>query len=188
MEYFNQVFDQNSEIGEQWREQEFEQCQFKKLDLSRKAFTGSSFVNCRFDDCDLSRVELGNTKLYDVTFLDCKLNHVDFSPCNAFAFHVDFQKCQLDYTVFLNRKLRKTNFVECSLREAQFLRCEMVGAVFNHCDLELARFEKNNLTQADFSSSYNLTVDPDENKVKKARFSLYNLPGLLTKYDLVISK
>ncbi len=187
MDYYNQVFDQLNNIVDPWSGQEFERCVFRKLDLSRVAFNSSNFVNCRFEDCNLTRIELKNTKLHDVSFVNCTLTHVDFSLCNAFAFHADFQECKLDYTVFINRKLKKAHFVDCSLKEAQFLKCELIGTVFKGCNLELAKFEENNLSQADFSSSYNLEMNPDENKLKKARFALHNLPGLLTKYDLIIS-
>ncbi|GAB3989251.1 hypothetical protein GCM10028807_13750 [Spirosoma daeguense] len=188
MEYFDQIFDSPDDLPTQWIGQEFEQCIFKKLDLSRIAFYDSSFINCRFEDCVLANVELGNTKLYDVTFVNSKLPHVDFGVCNPFGFHVDFQSCQLDYSVFLNRKMKKTKFINCSLKEAFFIKCELIGSVFDNCDLELTRFENNDLTQVDFSSSYNLEMNPEDNKVKKAKFSLHNLPGLLTKYGLVISK
>ncbi|QJW90695.1 pentapeptide repeat-containing protein [Spirosoma taeanense] len=186
MEYYRQVFSSSGEPVASWHGHAFEQCQFRKLDLTRTALTGSSFVDCRFEDCNLTGVELKNTKLYDVQFTACRLLHVDFGVCDAFGFHTNFQDCQLDYTVFLNRKLRKANFTDCSLKEAHFLKCDLTATVFKNCNLELARFEDNNLTQVDFATSYNLTIDPDDNKVKKARFSLYSLPGLLTKYDLVV--
>lgn len=188
MEYYNQLFDDPESIPERWISQEFEECTFRKLDLSRMAFSGSSLVNCRFEACNLSGIELKNTKLYDISFINCKLAHVDFGSCNAFGFHVDFQECVLDYTVFLNRKLKKSHFIDCSLKEAYFLKCDLTGTAFKHCNLELTKFEDNNLTQVDFASSYNMEINPDSNKLKKARFSLESLPGLLTKHDLIVSK
>ncbi|WP_420146717.1 pentapeptide repeat-containing protein [Spirosoma sp.] len=187
MEYYDQIFTQSENIIATWTNQEFEQCTFRKLDFSGTALTSSNFINCRFEDCNLTRAELKNTKLYDVSFVNCKLAHVDFSHCNAFGFHADFEECQLDYTIFLNRKLRKAHFIDCSIKEAQFLKCDLTGTVFKNCNLELAKFEDANLTQVDFATSYNLEIDPEMNKLKKARFSLHSLPGLLTKYDLVIS-
>ncbi|MFC5409632.1 pentapeptide repeat-containing protein [Larkinella bovis] len=187
MEHYDQVFTPSHPVVGPWSHQTFEQCVFKKLDLAGVALTDANFVNCRFEGCDLTRTQLKNTKLFEVSFVHCKLTYVDFGLCNAFGFHTSFQNCQLDYTVFLNRKLKKTHFIECSLKEAQFLKCELTGTIFKDCNLELARFEDNNLMQVDFSSSYNLALDPDANRIKKARFSLHNLPGLLTKYDLVIS-
>ncbi|WP_080055858.1 pentapeptide repeat-containing protein [Spirosoma aerolatum] len=187
MEYYDQIFDPLTKVVEQWSGHEFEQCTFRKLDLTQAMLSHASFVDCRFEACNLTRVQLKNTKLYDVRFSNCQLAHVDFGVCNPFGFHADFQACQLDYTVFLNRKLKKASFIDCSIREAFFLNCELAATIFTNCNLELTKFEGNDLTQVDFSSSYNLVIDPEENKLKKARFSLHNLPGLLTKYGLVIN-
>lgn len=184
MEFFDQVFDQ---IPDRWDHQLFEQCTFRKLKAPEAVLSGSTFVNCRFEECDLSKIELKKTKLNDVFFVKTRLMHVDFSLCDPFALQLDFLECQLDYTVFLNRKLKKTRFVECSMKEAHFLQCDLAGALFKECNLELAKFSENNLTQADFATSYNLRMNLDDNKVKKARFSLHTLPGLLVQYDLVIT-
>ena len=41
---------------------------------------------------------------------------------------------------------------------------------------------------ADFTTAHNYSIDPEINKIKKAKFSLSQLPGLLDKYDIVINK
>ena len=186
MEFYDQVFDHIDQAPQQWAQQDFEQCTFKKLNLAKVAFTKSNFTNCFFEDCDLTQTDLKNTKLDDITFVNCRLTHVDFSPCNAFGLRMNFRQCQLDYTVFLNRNLKKTGFVACSMKEAHFLKCDLTGAVFKLCNLELAKFVENNLTGADFSSSYNLRMDLDDNTAKKTKFSLHNLPGLLAKYNITV--
>lgn len=187
MEYYDQVFNLSADLPTSWMNQEFEQCTFQKLDLSQAVLMKSSFINCTFDDCNLTKVVLKETKLYDVNFSGCKLLHVDFSPCNPFGFHANFHNCQLDYTVFIDRKLKKAQFTDCSLRESYFVKCDLVGSSFKNCNLELTRFENNDLSQVDFSTSFNVKLDPELNKLKKAKFSLHNLPGLLEKYQLVIN-
>ena len=72
------------------------------------------------------------------------------------------------------------------MKEVRLLKCDLTNAVFDSCNLELAKFTENNLTSTDFSSSYNLTLDLDNNTVKKTKFSRHNLPGLLAKYDIKI--
>lgn len=186
MEFYNQTFDQTTDLPDEWSLHEFEKCTFNKLDLSGVSFVKSNFINCWFTDCNLAKANVGFTKFDEVAFTKCNLAQIDFGHCNAFGFSVSFQSCNLDFTVFLNRNLKKTHFDACSLKEAHFLKCDMVGAVFNECDLELAKFGENNLSQADFTSSYNLRLNPEDNKLKKAKFSLHHLPGLLSKYDLVI--
>jgi len=186
MEFYDQIIGPADEVVATWQDQSFEQCTFKKLDLARVSLAGSSFVDCRFEDCNLTGVVVKNTRLYDVSFINCKLPHVDFGVCDPFGFHITCQDCRLDYVVFLNRKLKKALFADCSIKEAFFLQCDLTGTAFRNCNLELTRFEGNNLTQADFATSYNLVLNPDDNTLKKARFSLYSLPGLLTKYELVV--
>ncbi|MBO0935936.1 pentapeptide repeat-containing protein [Fibrella sp. HMF5335] len=187
MDYYNQTFDQNSELPDSWNGQDFEKCTFRKLDLAGALLTKSNFINCQFEECNLSKVTVGNTKFDEVHFIKCRLTQVDFGHCNPFGFSVGFQGCNLDFSVFLNRNMKKTRFDTCSMKEAHFLKCDLAGATFLDCDLELAKFGENNLTQADFTSSYNIRLNPDDNKLKRAKFSLRHLPGLLSKYELDIT-
>ncbi|MBC3785074.1 pentapeptide repeat-containing protein [Spirosoma utsteinense] len=187
MDFRDQLFDQYADLPAQWARQDFEQCTFKYLDLSKVIFANTNFTNCRFEDCNLGLALLEGTKLDDVVFVASKLNSVNFGQCSAFGFHVDFQGCQLDYASFSNRNLKKTRFVDCTLLEARFINCDLSSAVFKTCNLELAQFASNTLIQTDFSSSYNVSLDPDNNKLKKTKFSLHSLPGLLTKYDIIVN-
>lgn len=187
MEFYNKQFDQATTDVANWTHQEFEKCTFTNLILSGQSFAGSSFINCQFNGCALTATSLEATKLDDVSFTGCNLLSVNFGQCSSFGFRVAFNECQLDYTSFLSRNLKKTRFVDCSIREARFLSCDLTGAVFKNCNLELTVFASTILVQADLSTSYNLSLDPDNNKLKKTRFSLHSLPGLLTKYDIVIS-
>ena len=186
MEFYDQLFDQRSEHPAHWVQHDFEQCLFQNLNLSAVTFAKSNFVNCRFENCNLMRDTLPNTKLDDIIFVNCHLIHVDFGLCNPFGLRMNFEQCRLDYAVFLDKKLKKMQFIECSMKEVHFLECDLTNALFDSCDLELTKFTGNNLTSADFSSSYNLRIDPDDNVIRKSRFSRHNLPGLLTKYDIKI--
>jgi len=64
--------------------------------------------------------------------------------------------------------------------------CDLASAVFDHCDLAGATFENTILEKADLRTSFNYSIDPERNRVKKAKFSLQGLPGLLNKYDIEI--
>ena len=54
------------------------------------------------------------------------------------------------------------------------------------CELAGATFDRTNLEKADLRTAYHFIIDPDNNRIKKAKFSESALSGLLTKYDLVI--
>jgi hypothetical protein len=42
------------------------------------------------------------------------------------------------------------------------------------------------LKNADLSTSYNFTIDPENNVIKRAKFSVHGLPGLLAKFDIKV--
>jgi len=49
-----------------------------------------------------------------------------------------------------------------------------------------AAFENTILEKADFRTSFNYSIDPEKNRIRKARFSLAGISGLLDKYDIEI--
>jgi hypothetical protein len=47
-------------------------------------------------------------------------------------------------------------------------------------------FSNTNLEKADLSTSINFSIDPEKNKLKKAKFSVSGLVGLVAKYNIDI--
>jgi len=72
------------------------------------------------------------------------------------------------------------------MHETDFTGADFAGAIFENCDLKRAVFAATILEKADFTSSYNYSIDPNDNRIKKARFSYPGVIGLLDKYDIVI--
>jgi uncharacterized protein YjbI with pentapeptide repeats len=62
--------------------------------------------------------------------------------------------------------------------------CDLNSSVFENCDLTRATFENTNIEKADFRTSYNYSIDPEINQIKKAKFSILGVSGLLDKYDI----
>jgi len=77
-------------------------------------------------------------------------------------------------------------FSNCDLQETDFAMAELVQAIFDNCNLAGASFEASNLEKADFRTSYHYTINPETNKIKKARFGKENLEGLLSHLDIII--
>jgi hypothetical protein len=50
----------------------------------------------------------------------------------------------------------------------------------------MAIFSQTNLEKADFTTAFNYQIDPEQNRMKKARFSPEGIAGLLVKYKIVI--
>jgi uncharacterized protein YjbI with pentapeptide repeats len=72
------------------------------------------------------------------------------------------------------------------LQEVDFTDCDLSEAVFERCDLERTQFINTNLEKADLRGSWNYSIDPEVNRIKKAKFSLPGITGLLDKYDIMI--
>jgi uncharacterized protein YjbI with pentapeptide repeats len=83
--------------------------------------------------------------------------------------------------------MKKTIFSRCSLQEVDFTETDLTEVSFNECDLQLAKFEHTVLEKADLRTSFNYSIDPAVNKIKKARFSLPDVLKLLEKYDIIIT-
>ena len=168
------------------RKRTFEHCKFISCDFSYANLSGLVFMACVFEGCNLLLVRLSDTGLQDVNFKDCKLSGADFSKSRDFLFEVNFSNCILDNSIFYKKKSKGAKFTDCSLVETDFTEADLTDAQFVNCNLNRAFFNRTILKNADLRTSYNFIIDPDSNNLKKARFSVHGLAGLLVKYDIRI--
>jgi len=165
---------------------DYENCTFINCVFSNADISGVTFSECEFKACDISMAKTTKTSFKEVNFKDCKLLGLHFEYCNEFLFSVNFENCILNLLPFISWGLKNTRFKNCSLREVDFTECNLTGSVFDNCDLALAKFERTILEKADLRSSYNYSINPEVNKLKKARFSMNGIAGLLDKYGIEI--
>ena len=109
-----------------------------------------------------------------------------FAKCNKFGLSVGFSGCALNHSSFYQCKIKGTSFSNCQLQEVDFTEADLSAAVFERCDFGRAQFDQTNLTKADFRTSFNFVINPENNQIKKARFSIETLAGLLAGYDIVV--
>jgi fluoroquinolone resistance protein len=165
---------------------EYEECRFINCNFNTADLSGITFRKCRFENCDLSLAKVRNSSLQEVTFRGCKLLGVQFSECRTFLLQLEFEACMLKLALFCKLKLKNTRFKNCTLQEADFSEADLSGAEFEQCDLLLCTFMHTNLEKADFRSAFNYSINPETNRLRKARFSLAGVPGLLDQYDIEI--
>src|SRR5664280_413093 len=129
---------------------------FDKIDFTQNPLTKGEFESCTFISCDFS-----NSDLTAAAFIDC-----------------EFENCNLSMA-----KLNNT-----ALREVRFTNCKMLGLHFENCnEIGLsASFDNSILEKTDFRTSFNYSIDPEKNRIRKARFSMTGIRGLLEKYDIEI--
>jgi fluoroquinolone resistance protein len=184
--YQYQSFEKLNLTGEGIQQKIFEECIFTNCDFSGCSFPKTRFVDCFFIDCNLSMVKFRNTGLQNISFRECKMLGADFSESEPFLFEVKFESCVLDFASFAERKMPNTLFIDSTLKNSVFLKTMLNDALFQNCDLSDAVFRDTVLSGADLTSSRNYDIDPELNNIRKARFSLYGLPGLLSKYNIHI--
>jgi fluoroquinolone resistance protein len=160
---------------------EYENCTFLNCDFSNTKLSEIKLISCSFFNCNLSLVQLNGTILRDVSFKDCKMLGLLFYTCNDFGLAVNFDTCNLNHSSFYNRKIRKTTFKNSKLEDV-----DLTSSSFDGCDLTNAKFENSIIEKVDFRGASHYSVDPAKNRIKKAKFSLSGLPGLLDVYDIEI--
>lgn len=165
---------------------EYENCTFSQCNFAEVNLSGIIFLESRFEGCDLSLARLGDTAFRDVSFGACKMLGLRFDHCNEFLLSFRFKQCILDHSSFAGLKLKGTFYEDCQLKEADFSGADLSKAVLSGCDLYRTIFADTNLEGADLRTAVNFSIDPDANRLKKARFSFQNIAGLLNKYGIQI--
>jgi len=183
----DQTFDNTGEKEYHLTKGEYENCIFNNLDFSNKDLSGIRFTDCTFIGCNLSLAKLNQTPFRDAIFKECKMLGLQFDTCAPFGLSFRFENCILNHSIFYGTKIKKSLFIDSKLHETDFSQCDLTESAFINYDLTNAIFDNSILLKTDFRSSVNYRIDPERNKVKKAKFSVEGLKGLLQKYDLEIA-
>ncbi len=167
---------------------EYEYCSFINCDFSNSDLSDVKFLECRFEGCNLSMAKMRKTSMRDIHFNACKMLGFRFDECHPFGFSVSFDNCVLNHSSFYGVKLMKTSVKQCSLHEVDFTGANLTASLFSKCDFARSVFNNTILEKADLRTSYNYAIDPEKNRIKKAKFSIHGIAGLLHKYDISIDE
>ena len=182
----DKIFQQADIADILFSESEFENCAFNECDFTNADFSDSVFIECIFNNCNLSLTKLTGTSFRDVQFSGCKMLGLIFYDCSKFGVSFKLDNCTLNHSSFYQTKIAKTIFENCKLHEVDFTDCDLTGAVFTNCNFLNAKFENTILEKADLRTAYHYSINPELNKIKKAKFSLQGITGLLEKYNIII--
>jgi fluoroquinolone resistance protein len=166
---------------------DYDQCRFMGCDFSNTSLAGMYFSDCTFMHCNFSSCQLSNVVLNDVLFKGSKMLGLHFEDCHKVPFGFRFEDCVADFSSFTKCRMKGFSFIRCSLRETDFSGADLQEVLFDGCDLEKAVFEQSNLEKSDFRTSYHFSIDPSQNRMRKARFAPDRLEGLLNKFGLDIN-
>ena len=167
-------------------ESEYEDCVFNNCIFSEVDLSGINFKECSFQNCDFSLAKVNNTGFNDAKFINCKMLGLHFDKVNVFLLAVDFENCFLSMSSFYKLDLTKTRFKDCNLQEVDFSDADLTSSLFDNCDLQGAKFNHTNLEKVDFRTSFYYSINPETNRLKKAKFSINGIIGLLDKYGIIV--
>ena len=111
---------------------------------------------------------------------------IQFDRSNQLLFSATFENCQLNDCTFYEMRLRQTEFANSNLEGADFSAADMKDVKITGCDLFNTSFDRANLEGVDFRMSVRLQIDPELTRLMKAKLSIAQLLGLLSKYNLKI--
>jgi len=178
------TFNDLNNINEPFPKAEYENCNFVSCDLANADLSGAVFQDCKFRDCNISLAKLKNTALRDVVFTGCKMLGLQWGDCSQFGFSIKLHNCVVDSSSFYKVRLKNAQFINTRLLEVDFTEADLTGVVFDGCDLTGATFDNTNLEGADLRTATGYSIDPENNRIAKAKFSLAGVGGLLNKYDI----
>ncbi len=76
----------------------------------------------------------------------------------------------------------RTEFIEdTTFKAVNFTEREQLADEYESCTFMNCIF-----SNADFRTSYNYSINPETNRIKKAKFSIQGIVGLLDGYDIVV--
>jgi uncharacterized protein YjbI with pentapeptide repeats len=164
---------------------DFEQVNFTNCDLQNADFSGFSFEDCTFENCNLSLIQLKNSRVRDNQFKSCKMIGINWTNIDeSLNFGNVFTDSVLDMNNFTGLNISHFEAYKCTFKETWFNQSNLTEAILKECDLSGAFFNATNLSKADLRGSFGYMVDPQYNKITKAKFSLPEAVSLLNGFDI----
>ncbi|HZI00697.1 MAG TPA: pentapeptide repeat-containing protein [Flavisolibacter sp.] len=111
---------------------------------------------------------------------------IRFDTVSGFGLSFSFESCQLNHSSFYKIQMKKAVFKNSQSLEVDFTEADLTSVVFDNCNLMKALFDHTILEKADLRTSYHFSIDPEINRIRKAKFSVSGISGLLDKYNIDI--
>jgi fluoroquinolone resistance protein len=191
--YDSQIFKTVALDHEEVRGITFRDCTFTQCSFEETTFRACVFQACSFKKCNLSLMKVDRSAFTNTKFEDSKVVGVNWvkAAWGKVEIHqllksIDFNNCVLNYSTFMGLTLVKTNIKKCIAREVDFSETNLSQANCSYTDFLNSQFRHTNLTGADFTGAINYFIVPNQNTLKKTRFSLPEALSLLYNLDIEI--
>ena len=190
--YTDQVFKQLNLDATQINSNEFFDCIFRECSFVELVIHKCRFINCSFEGCDLSLAQLPESSFSGTIFQDSKCIGINWAQAfwpetGQLGSPIRFKKCPLNHSTFIGLNLGGIQLVDCIAVDVDFRETDLSQVDFSGTDLSDSIFINTNLSEADLSQARNYLIDPANNELKGARFSLPEAMSLLYSMDIDLS-
>jgi len=185
-EYSETTFSDLKCVGTDISGIEFLECTFKSSVFEKVTFRNCIFEQCVFESCALILPGIGHSTFDDVQFLECKIAGLNFGDLNAFSVKLGFEKSKLLSCSFVGLDLKGTSFINSQIVDSVFRECNLQKSDFEGVLFRSTSFSRNDLTCTNFKDASGFFINPCENKLKGASFSLAGAMGLLNQFEINI--
>jgi fluoroquinolone resistance protein len=188
--YFDEAFREVRLERDEVASSEFHDCLFANNSFVESIFRQCRFVNCVFRECDLSLVEWPGCMFTQTLFERSKMIGVNWTkahwPETGLAEPISFVGCAISHSTFLGLTLPGIAIKDCVALDVDFREADLSKADLSGTDLVQSVFGNTDLSQADLSRARNYSIDPAQNVLHQAKFSLPEALSLLHSMDIVL--
>lgn len=150
------------------------------------------FIDCEFKSSNLNLIKLDESKFLETNFKDCKITGVNWTSADWRSFSivspVSFESCDISFSVFNSLKLHELSIQNCKVHDVDFSECDLKGADFFKTDLMDSKFSLSKLDRCNFQEAINYYIDPLENSIEGAVFTLPEVLSLLNRFKIKIGE
>lgn len=169
----------------------FYDCTFGRCSFAETTFERCRFVGCVFQHCDLSLVQLPSCSFAGTRFECSKVMGVDWTkaywPATTLRDPLGFFRSAISHSTFIGLNLRRVQIQDCLAVDVDFRETDLSQADLSGIDLSDSLFLGTDLTEADLARARNYRIDPGQNTLRQAKFSLPEAMSLLYELDIVLS-
>ncbi len=168
---------------------EFYDCVFIRCSFPQAVISKCKFNKCTFQHCDLSLMKVPETTFTATRFEDSKAIGINWTQADMgtrLGEPIGFFRSSISHCTFMGLALRGIQIQECIAGDVDFRQADLSHANFAGTDLAESLFSETNLTRADLTQARNYSICPNENILKKAKFSLPEAISLLYAMDIVL--
>lgn len=185
-EHADETFNDISAQERDFSNSTFSHCVFQRCDFSSSDFASALFEDCTFDECNLSLIKLNDAKLQKTMFRGSKLLGINFTHCSRFALDISFEQSFITNCNFSRMKLKKTLFRCCEITDTDFPDADLSEADFTEASFRGVIFNNTNLSKALFIDARGYAINPSNNSIRHAVFSLPEAVSLVEQLGVII--